>query len=362
MARRLPTPVCDVPGWCRTSRPRPAGRSRFRAVCAGRAVFQRAAAAVHDVAVHGVSRPRLGTGLAAWTPAATAGQPPDGPSSVPSARTERTPCRRSGRYASAIRLNPLRVGSLTVDQARARIPRPLLFHGWPVARVPRTNPTVTGSRRAATVPRRAPRDGRAVQLAQPRRRRHHRRLGPTLARCAPSSTAAWTCPFAEALAVFDSSWRAGLKPKEIQLAARSLPLATARTRLAGRRGRATLGRPTPSSRCSAAIALTSPACRSNRSSWSATRLLRSRRPAPTTSLTIVIEADSFEFHSSRKALDRDVRRYNGLGGSGLAGAAVHLETGDVRAGAGDRHVGGRRRAASPGTFDRNDTPDSWFRP
>ena len=61
---------------------------------------------------------------------------------------------------------------------------------------------------------------------------------------------------------------------------------------------------------------------------------------------MVIEAESFEFHGSRKAFDRDCRRYNSLVIRGWL-AEVHLGAGDVRTRTGRGNPPGRWSHASP---------------
>ena len=182
-----------------------------------------------------------------------------------------------------------------------------LFHGWPVARVP-DQPHVTVSPHRNLPPHR--RDG--VQV-------HWRSLDTADIIdgwvTSPVRTVIDCCldlPFDEALAVFDSSWRAGLKPKEIQLAARHLP-PRQRERVWRVAAAADPRAANPFESVLRAIAL-------NVSGLSVEPQFVVRDPGfyarvdlADDELEIVIEADSFEFHSSAKALDRDVRRYNGLG-------------------------------------------------
>jgi very-short-patch-repair endonuclease len=118
-------------------------------------------------------------------------------------------------------------------------------------------------------------------------------------------------PFAEALAVFDSSWRAGLKPRDVQLAARRLPLRQ-RNRVWAV-ARATDPRAAnPFESVLRAIAMTVRGLSAEPQVVVQDRQFYARVDLADEDLKIVIEADSFEFHSSSKDLDRDTRRYNAL--------------------------------------------------
>lgn len=122
-------------------------------------------------------------------------------------------------------------------------------------------------------------------------------------------------PWADALAVADSSWRAGLLPREVQVAARALPPRQCRrvwkvVAAADRRAA------NPFESVLRSIATTVPG-------WSPVPQVsvttRGRAGTATfrvdladEELRIVLEADSFEFHGDRSMLDRDCRRYDRL--------------------------------------------------
>ena len=181
-----------------------------------------------------------------------------------------------------------------------------LFHGWPVAYVPE-QPHVTVS------PRRNLPAHRRVDVSV-----HWRNLDASDIHdgwvTTPVRTVIDCCidlPFAEALGVFDSSWRAGLKPKEVQLAARSLP-PRQRDRVWRVAAAADARAANPFESVLRAVAM-------DVSGLSVTPQLvvddpgfYARVDLADDDLDIVIEAESFEFHSSAQALDRDLRRYNGL--------------------------------------------------
>jgi very-short-patch-repair endonuclease len=118
-------------------------------------------------------------------------------------------------------------------------------------------------------------------------------------------------PFDEALAVFDSSWRAGLKPREVQLAALALPRRSRDRVLAVARA-ADPRAANPFESVLRAIALgvrglrVQPQYEVRRPGFYARVDLADER------LRLVIEAESWTFHSGRKAFDRDCRRYNAL--------------------------------------------------
>ncbi|KRC87519.1 hypothetical protein ASE25_17500 [Terrabacter sp. Root85] len=71
-------------------------------------------------------------------------------------------------------------------------------------------------------------------------------------------------------------------------------------------------RPTPSRACCAPSPRRWPASSSSRRHASATTASTPASTLADEDLRIVLEADSHEFHSERKAFDRDCRRYNGL--------------------------------------------------
>lgn len=118
-------------------------------------------------------------------------------------------------------------------------------------------------------------------------------------------------PFDEALAVFDSSWRAGLKPREVQLAARKLPVRQ-RDRVWAVARAADPRAANPFESVLRAIAMTVPGLQVQPQVVVKQTGFWARVDLADEQLRIVLEADSFEFHSSRKAFDRDCRRYNGL--------------------------------------------------
>jgi very-short-patch-repair endonuclease len=181
-----------------------------------------------------------------------------------------------------------------------------LFHGWPVAHVPEL-PHVTVSPRRNLPSHR--RDGVHV---------HWRSLDAADIVdgwvTSPVRTVIDCCldlPFAEALAVFDSSWRAGLKPKAVQLAARSLS-ARQRDRVWRVAAAADPRAANPFESVLRAIALDVPGLSVEPQFVVRDPDFYARVDLADENLEIVLEADSFEFHSSAKALDRDARRYNGL--------------------------------------------------
>ncbi|MEP6650694.1 MAG: hypothetical protein ABJA74_12420 [Lapillicoccus sp.] len=117
-------------------------------------------------------------------------------------------------------------------------------------------------------------------------------------------------PFGEALAVFDSSWRAGLKPREVQLAALRLPVRQ-RNRVWAVARAADPRAASPFESVPRSIAMTVPTARGAAGRRQGDRLLGACRPGRRRAAHRS-EADSFEFHTSRTAFDRDCRRYNGL--------------------------------------------------
>jgi very-short-patch-repair endonuclease len=118
-------------------------------------------------------------------------------------------------------------------------------------------------------------------------------------------------PFADALAVFDSSWRAGLKPREVQLAALRLPRRQRDKVL--RVARAADPRAAnPFESVLRAIARDVPGLSVTPQLAVGDSDFYARVDLADEALRIVIEADSFEFHSTRRAFDRDCRRYDGL--------------------------------------------------
>jgi very-short-patch-repair endonuclease len=118
-------------------------------------------------------------------------------------------------------------------------------------------------------------------------------------------------PFDEALAVFDSSWRAGLKPREVQVAALRLPRRQRDRVLAVARA-ADPRAANPFESVLRAITMTVPGLSVEPQVVVKDSTFWGRVDLADESLRIVIEAESFEFHGSRKAFDRDCRRYNAL--------------------------------------------------
>jgi very-short-patch-repair endonuclease len=118
-------------------------------------------------------------------------------------------------------------------------------------------------------------------------------------------------PFDEAVAVFDSSWRAGLKPREVQVAARKLPLKQ-RNRVWAVARAADPRAANPFESVLRAIALDVRGLKLEPQHVIKDRGFYARVDLADEKLRIVVEADSIEFHMSRKAFDSDCRRYNGL--------------------------------------------------
>jgi very-short-patch-repair endonuclease len=118
-------------------------------------------------------------------------------------------------------------------------------------------------------------------------------------------------PFAEALAVFDSSWRAGLKPKEVQLVALRLPRRH-RDKVLGVARVADPRAANPFESVLRAIAMDVPGLSVVPQVVIRDSRFYARVDLADENLRIVVEADSYEFHATRKAFDRDCRRYNGL--------------------------------------------------
>lgn len=181
-----------------------------------------------------------------------------------------------------------------------------LHWGWAVKTVP-TQPHITVSRhRNITLERRE-----SVCL-------HWRELSPEDVVegwvTSPVRTVIDCCldlPFDEALSVFDSSWRAGLKPREVQLAALRLPkrqrdrvLAVARA--ADRRAA------NPFESVLRAIARDVPGLSLEPQVVVREGSFWARVDLADEGLRLVLEADSVEFHATPKAFDRDCRRYNAL--------------------------------------------------
>lgn len=203
----------------------------------------------------------------------------------------------------------------TVEPARAAASRltghcshtsAAAYHGWAVA-YPPDQPHVTISpRRNVPAHRRA-----GVHV-------HWRRLSDVEVVdgwvTSPVRTVIDCCldlPFDEALAVFDSSWRAGLKPREVQLAALRLSQRQRDKVLAVARA-ADPRAANPFESMLRAIAMTVRGLHVEPQVVVRDRTFYARVDLADEELKIVMEADSFEFHSSPKDLDRDTRRYNGL--------------------------------------------------
>lgn len=118
-------------------------------------------------------------------------------------------------------------------------------------------------------------------------------------------------PFDEALAVFDSSWRAGLKPREVQLAALRLPPRQRKRVLSVARA-ADKRAANPFESVLRSIVTSVPRLSVQPQVPIEDGGFFARVDLADEDLKIVIEAESFEFHSSPKAFDRDCRRYNAL--------------------------------------------------
>ena len=111
--------------------------------------------------------------------------------------------------------------------------------------------------------------------------------------------------------MFDSSWRAGLKPREVQLAALRLPRRQRDKVL--RVARAADPRAAnPFESVLRAIARDVPGLSVTPQLAVGDSDFYARVDLADEALRIVIEADSFEFHSTRRAFDRDCSRYDGL--------------------------------------------------
>ncbi len=118
-------------------------------------------------------------------------------------------------------------------------------------------------------------------------------------------------PFDEALAVFDSSWRDGLKPREVQLAALALPRRSRDRVLAVARA-ADARSANPFESVLRAIALEVRGLRLQPQFEVRGPGFYARVDLADELLRLVVEAESWTFHSGRKAFDRDCRRYNAL--------------------------------------------------
>ncbi|MEP6630236.1 MAG: DUF559 domain-containing protein [Lapillicoccus sp.] len=118
-------------------------------------------------------------------------------------------------------------------------------------------------------------------------------------------------PFDEALAVFDSSWRDGLKPREVQLAALRLPRRSRDRVLAVARA-ADPRAANPFESVLRSIVSAIPGLQAQPQVLIDDGRFTARVDLADEQLRIVLEADSFEFHGTRKGLDRDCRRYNAI--------------------------------------------------
>ena len=118
-------------------------------------------------------------------------------------------------------------------------------------------------------------------------------------------------PFDQALAVFDSAWRAGLKPRDVQTAAIRLPKRQ-RDRVWTVARAADPRAANPFESVLRAIALSVTGLRLEPQHVVRDVGFYARVDLADERLKIVVEAESVEFHTGRKAFDRDCRRYNGL--------------------------------------------------
>lgn len=118
-------------------------------------------------------------------------------------------------------------------------------------------------------------------------------------------------PFDEALAVFDSSWREGLEPDEVRGASVRLPRRS-QDRVLAVACAADPRAANPFESVLRAIVLSVPGLEVRPQVVIEHGRFVARVDLADERLRIVIEADSFEFHGSRKDLDRDCRRYNAL--------------------------------------------------
>ncbi len=118
-------------------------------------------------------------------------------------------------------------------------------------------------------------------------------------------------PFDEALAVFDSSWRGGLRPHVVQQRALALPIRQ-RTKVLALAQAADARAANPFESVLRATSLAVPGLRLTPQVAIRDGRFYAQVDLADEGLAIVAEADSFEFHGQRAALDRDCRRYNGL--------------------------------------------------
>ena len=141
-----------------------------------------------------------------------------------------------------------------------------------------------------------------------------------------------TLPFAEALAVTDSA----LRREEVTAAelhdavstSRAKGVRAARAVVAAADGRAA----NPFESGLRAAVLLAGVAHSDPQLQVSTPCLEARVDLGDPALRMVLEAESYAFHWSRCALDRDCRRYSRAGPGGLARAQVLVGPGDVRAG------------------------------
>jgi very-short-patch-repair endonuclease len=122
-------------------------------------------------------------------------------------------------------------------------------------------------------------------------------------------------PFDEALAVADSAWRAGVSPVEVMRAALPLP------RRVRRRAAAVLVHADRRAANPFESVLRALCLRVDGLTVRAQRVIRDRPfyarvDLADPALGIVVEAEGFEFHGHRAALERDCRRYTGLASRG----------------------------------------------
>ncbi|MEO7447024.1 MAG: DUF559 domain-containing protein [Humibacillus sp.] len=118
-------------------------------------------------------------------------------------------------------------------------------------------------------------------------------------------------PFDEALAVFDSALRGGLRPREVAAVGMTLgPRQRARLLRVARHADVRAANPFES--VLRAIAIGVPGISVEPQARLRYDDLYARVDLADADLRIVLEADSFEFHTGRRAFDRDCRRYDEL--------------------------------------------------
>ena len=223
--------------------------------------------------------------------------------------------RKDLRTGAIVRTGHGRYALPAADQARVAASRlsghishtsAALHWGWPVKTTPVPPHVTVPSHRTVSASRR---DGVIV---------HYRDLQPGELSdegvTSPVRTVIDCCldlPFDDALAVFDSSWRAGLKPREVQLAALGLSPRSRKRVLAVARA-ADKRAANPFESVLRAIVTSVSGLNVEPQVWISDGAFFARVDLADEELKIVIEADSLEFHGSPKAFDRDCRRYNGL--------------------------------------------------